>query len=99
MSKPPSKFNPRRLLALMPRVSLRHTGRALAAAPLVLASCAAMSVATTLRLAFGLPGAPAWTGGVAAGLWAACFAGYVVVYAPMLLRPSLPRAAVPAPIA
>ena len=87
------------MLALMPRVALRHTGRALANARFVAASCIAMSLAATLRLAFGVAGAPAWTGVVAAGLWAACFAGYAVVYAPMLVQPSLPRTAVRLPTA
>jgi uncharacterized protein involved in response to NO len=87
------------MLALMPRVALRHTGRAIAAAPLVAASCVAMTAAALLRLAFGHSGVPAWTGVVAAGLWATCFVGYTVVYAPMLWRPSLPRPALSAPLA
>ena len=87
------------MLALMPRVALRHTGRALANARFVTASCVAMTLAAGLRLAFGLTGVAPWTGAVAAGLWAACFAGYAIVYAPMLLQPSLPRPAVPLPVA
>ncbi|HET7608114.1 MAG TPA: NnrS family protein, partial [Gammaproteobacteria bacterium] len=87
------------MLALMPRVALRHTGRAPANAPFVAASCAAMTLAAALRLVFGLPAASAWYGAVAAALWAACFVGYAIVYAPMLMQPSLPRPAAPAPIA
>jgi len=81
------------MLALMPRVSLRHTGRPLVQAALVGASCAAMTVAALARLAFGIAGGPWWLLAIAALLWSACFVGYIAVYGPMLVRPSLPRSA------
>jgi uncharacterized protein involved in response to NO len=78
----------------MPRVSLRHTGRPLAQARGLVPAYAAMTLAALLRLAYGAwPGA-GWTIAAAGALWAACFGAYAIVYAPMLLRPSLPRSAV-----
>ena len=85
------------MLALMPRVSLRHTGRPLAQATLVGGSCVAMTTAALVRLAFGIAGGPWWLVAIAVLLWSACFVGYVAVYGAMLVRPSLPRA-VPATV-
>jgi uncharacterized protein involved in response to NO len=79
------------MLALMPRVSLRHTGRALAVHRLLAAAYVAMTGAALLRLAFGLLGGPLWIAVAAALLWSACFVAYLIVYAPMLLRASVPR--------
>jgi uncharacterized protein involved in response to NO len=81
------------MLALMPRVSLRHTGRALGLARGLLPTYAAMALAALLRLAFGAMPRAQWTLAAAAMLWAACFLVYVAVYGRMLVRPSLPRSA------
>ncbi|HEX6137480.1 MAG TPA: NnrS family protein [Casimicrobiaceae bacterium] len=83
------------MLALMPRVSLRHTGRALALRPAMAATYVAMSGAALLRLAFDGLGGPAWAALAAGALWSACFVVYLGLHAPMLLRPSLPRDATP----
>ena len=82
------------MLALMPRVSLRHTGRALAQARGLVPAYVAMALAGLLRLAYGAAPSAAWTIATAGALWAACFGAYAVVYGPMLLRPSLPRSSV-----
>jgi uncharacterized protein involved in response to NO len=81
------------MLALMPRVSLRHTGRALGLARGLLPTYAAMALAALLRLASGAMPRAQWTLAAAAMLWAACFLVYVAVYGRMLVRPSLPRSA------
>ena len=79
------------MLALMPRVSLRHTGRALALSPWVVASYGAMTAAVVLRLAYNVPDTPQWVAAAGALLWAACFVIYLAVHAPMLVTSSLPR--------
>ena len=79
------------MLALMPRVSLRHTGRGLALSPWIVASYGVMTAAVVLRLAFNVPNAPLWVAAAGALLWAACFVIYLAVHAPMLVTPSLPR--------
>ncbi len=79
------------MLALMPRVSLRHTGRALVSTPGMTIAYLTLAAATVLRLGFSTAGFGAWAIGAAAFLWALCFAWYLVVYGPMLMRASLPR--------
>jgi uncharacterized protein involved in response to NO len=81
------------MLALMPRVSLRHTGRPLALSRLVRATYPAMTIAALLRVGVATFGWGAWAIGGAALLWALCFAAYLAVYGPMLVRRSLPRVA------
>ena len=83
------------MLALMPRVSLRHTGRALSQARGLVPAYVAMALAALLRLAYGAWPGETWTVAAAAAFWAACFAAYLVVYGPMLLQPSLPRSPAP----
>ena len=83
------------MLALMPRVALRHTGRALVLARAMSASYVAMSAAAVLRLAYGFGGATTLLV-VAALAWSACFVTYAIVYGPILVRPSVPRASPPA---
>lgn len=79
------------MMALMARVSLRHTGRALALPPLARLALALIVVAAAARLAFGL-GVPAPNLLVLAALcWAAAFAICLWVFGAMLVRPSLPR--------
>jgi uncharacterized protein involved in response to NO len=85
------------MLALMPRVALRHTGRSLGLHPALVAAQVAMSVAALLRLAVAIDGWGRWAIAAAAGLWAAAFAAYLAIHGPMLVRPSLPRAVARAP--
>ncbi len=80
------------MLALMTRVSLRHTGRALAAPWSMRVAAAMVFVATALRLAASVHGLGAWAVTLAALLWAAAFAVYLVRFGAVLLAPSLPRA-------
>jgi uncharacterized protein involved in response to NO len=81
------------MLALMPRVAMRHTGRPLVLSRVMLAAYPAMSVAALLRVTL-VPSE--WTSmavNATALLWASCFAAYLALYGRMLLRPSLPRSA------
>lgn len=76
-------------LGMMARVSLGHTGRLLEAPPVMIWAFAAINLAALLRVALPLaaPEAPL-PGMVASGvLWMAAFGLFVLVYAPMLLRP------------
>jgi uncharacterized protein involved in response to NO len=75
------------ILALLPRVALRHTGRPLRVQPVVIGAGVAMLAAAVLRVASDNGGALA-----AAVLWSVATAVCLVVYGPMLARPSLPRA-------
>lgn len=79
------------MLALMPRVSLRHTGRPLVLVPVMTVVYLAMTVATLLRLGAAMAGWGTWAIGGAVLLWLLCFAAYLTVYGPMLVRASLPR--------
>ena len=79
------------MLALMPRVSLRHTGRPLALVCVMTATYPAMTVAALLRLGAATAGWGPWAIGAAALLWVACFAAYLAIYGLMLVRASLPR--------
>ena len=81
------------MLSLMPRVSLRHTGRALVLNPVVVAAYFAMLGAAVLRLGAGMLAWGTWAIAVAASLWIFCFSVYLAVYGAMLVQPSLPRAA------
>ncbi|WP_170149762.1 NnrS family protein [Rhodoplanes roseus] len=77
-------------LALMTRVSLGHTGRPLRAGSGSAAIYLALAVAAVARAGSIL--APQWTlpllplAGVA---WIAAYAGFLVLYGPMLLRPAV----------
>lgn len=81
------------MLGLMTRVSLRHTGRPLVVPPAMLIAFALMFVATALRLAATVHGPGNALIAVSAGLWAASFAIYFIVFAKVLWMPSAPRAA------
>jgi uncharacterized protein involved in response to NO len=77
-------------LAMMTRVSLGHGGRPIVAAPATVAAYALLTLAVVVRIA-----ASFFLGEVgydhalmlAGVLWAAAFALFVVVYAPILTRP------------
>jgi uncharacterized protein involved in response to NO len=82
------------MLALMTRVALRHTGRALDPPCWLAPAAVAMCAAALLRLAAGVPGWSAVSVPLAALsvlLWAACFARFALAFAPALVAPSLPR--------
>ena len=81
------------ILALVPRVALRHTGRALVVRPVVVAAGVSMFAAACVRVyATGGNGVATL---VAASLWAAAIGTCLVVYGPMFARASLPRGGVP----
>ena len=77
------------MMALMMRVSLRHTGRPLELPPLAPLDLAAALAAALLRLAaaFAVPDLLA----AAATAWAIAFLIYLWLFAAMLVSPSLPR--------
>jgi uncharacterized protein involved in response to NO len=80
------------MLALMTRVSLRHTGRAIDAVPPAMRVAAAlMFAAAALRLAATVHGLPPAVVALAAALWALAFALYLWRFAAVLVAPSLPR--------
>ncbi|HEY9081135.1 NnrS family protein [Magnetovibrio sp.] len=77
-------------MGVMTRASLGHTGRVIKAAPMIVAAYVLISVATVTRLA-----AAVWpeyavelvmVSGVA---WTVAFAAFVVIYAPILMRPRI----------
>ena len=78
------------MLGLMTRVSLRHTGRPLVVPGRMRAACVLMFVAALLRLAATVHGLGDWAVALAAALWAAPFALYLLQFGAVLLRPSLP---------
>lgn len=76
------------ILAVMTRASLGHTGRALAAPPVVVPAYLLLSLATLARLAAPLLadwGTPALT--LAAACWITAFTLFTVAYAPILIGP------------
>jgi uncharacterized protein involved in response to NO len=78
-------------IGLMPRVVLRHTGRAPAAPPAMRAAFVMVLGAALLRVAYSLRGPGDWALGASALLWGSALLVFLWLYAPMLLRPSLPR--------
>lgn len=80
------------MLALMTRVSLRHTGRPIDAAPPAMRAAAAiLFAAAALRLAATVHGLGPAVVALAAGLWALAFVLYLLRFATVLVAPSLPR--------
>jgi uncharacterized protein involved in response to NO len=78
-------------IGLMPRVVLRHTGRALVVPPVMRAAFLMVLGGALLRLAYSIHGLGEWALTASVLLWGAAFVVYLSLYAPMLLRPSLPR--------
>ena len=76
------------IMAVMTRAALGHTGRDLVAAPPIVVAYALLPLAALVR-AFGprLCGNAMAPLAVAAALWIAAFALFLLVYAPILLRP------------
>ena len=73
-------------LAVMTRASLGHTGQPLKATPPITAVCAACLLTALCRIAagFGIVREPMLY--LSAASWIAAFAGFVIVYAPLLAR-------------
>ena len=81
-------------LAVMSRASLGHTGRPLVASPALQAIYAGALAATVMRIAAALwPEAGAVLLPLATVAWVGAFAGFAVLYAPLLLRGPRRRAA------
>jgi uncharacterized protein involved in response to NO len=76
-------------LGMMARVSLGHTGRPMRAASVIAVAFAIINLAALVRvlLPLALPGAYLGLIHGAGTLWAVAFALYLLVYAPMLVRP------------
>lgn len=79
------------MLGLMTRVSLRHTGRPLVVPPVMLGAYVLMFVAALLRLAATVHGLGNAVVALSAGLWAAAFMLYFIVFCKTLVTPSAPR--------
>lgn len=81
------------MLGLMTRVSLRHTGRPLQVPLAMLVAYGLMFAAALLRLAATVHGLGSTVIALSAGLWAAAFALYFMVFRRVLVTPSAPRKA------
>ncbi len=79
-------------VGLMTRVALRHTGRPMQLPSLMKLACAMMLAAALLRLAFTVHQLSEVALALSALLWSLTFMLYLLCFAGMLLRPSLPRA-------
>ena len=79
------------MAGLMTRVVLRHTGRALAAAPWMRVAYGMVFAAALLRLAWSVHGLGTWALAGSAVLWGAGFLVYLSLYGAMLVAPSLPK--------
>jgi uncharacterized protein involved in response to NO len=77
-------------LGVMTRATRGHTGQALAASPMTVASYGAMIAAAALRIAAGVfPGLYMILLELAGGAWIIAFALFLAEYAPMLLKPKV----------
>jgi len=77
-------------MAIMTRASLGHTGRAIKATPMIVVAYVLISLSALLRLAVAVT--PTWTTELvmASGVtWSLAFFAFVVIYAPILLRPRI----------
>jgi uncharacterized protein involved in response to NO len=79
------------MLGLMLRVSLRHTGRPLQMPAALRLAAVALSGAALVRLAASVHGLGQSAILIAAGLWLAGFALYLVRFGPLLYRPGLQK--------
>lgn len=77
------------ILAVMTRVSLGHTGRALAAPRSAVVGYGLVTLGALLRTfaVAAFPGASPWLLTLAGALWSAAFATFVFGFGPMLLAP------------
>lgn len=83
-------------LAVMSRATLGHTGRTLHAGAGTVAIYLAMLGSVFTRLLAGIAGNPIWLLHLSGLLWILAFAGFALIYGPMLLRPK-PAARKPSP--
>lgn len=83
------------MLGLMTRVVLRHTGRPLKPANILVAAYGLMLLAGIARVALCLFGFIPWLQLLSALLWVAPFVVYLKLHGAMLLQPSLPRKTLP----
>lgn len=83
------------MLGLMTRVVLRHTGRPVRAPRAMGWAYAAVFVAAALRVAVGVVDLGDTAMAISALLWAAPFVVYLLLYAAILVAPSLPRSGPP----
>ncbi|HUA53889.1 MAG TPA: NnrS family protein [Candidatus Sulfotelmatobacter sp.] len=76
------------MLAVMSRAALGHTGRPLAAHPVVVASYAMISLAALLRIMAPLvPSAYPALIATSGAVWTLAFVQFLIIYAPILIRP------------
>ncbi len=78
-------------IGLMPRVTLRHTGRALRVPHAMIAAFFMVLGGALVRLAYSIYDLGEWALAASVLLWGAAFVVYLALYAPMLVQPSLPR--------
>jgi uncharacterized protein involved in response to NO len=79
-------------LGVMTRATRGHTGHALSASPITVASYGTMILAALLRIAAGFfPQAYMMLIELAGAAWIAAFGLFLVEYGPMLLRPRQER--------
>jgi uncharacterized protein involved in response to NO len=78
-------------IGLMTRVVLRHTGRPVHAPAVMQIAFVMVPAAAVLRLGFAVHEFGEWALVASAMLWGGAFLTYLVLFAPMLLRSSLPR--------
>ncbi len=83
------------MLGLMTRVVLRHTGRPVQAPRAMRWAYASMLAAVVLRVAVSVARLGDGAMALSALLWAAPFVVYLVLYAAVLVAPSLPRSKLP----
>lgn len=78
-------------LAVMCRATLGHTGRTLHAGPTTTAIFVALLVSILARVLAGIAGNATWLMHLSGGAWILAFAGYAVIYGPMLARPRVAK--------
>lgn len=74
------------ILGMMARVALGHSGRPIAATPLIVASFVIITLAGITRVTAALLMTSGWLAAAAGFLWALAYLLYLIVYAPTFLR-------------
>lgn len=74
------------ILGMMARVALGHSGRSIAARPLIVASFVIITLAGIARVVAAILMTSGWLLPAAGLLWALAYLLYVIVYTPILLR-------------
>lgn len=83
-------------LAVMTRASLGHAGRPLRATPAITMLYLALIVSVGARFLAGALAGQDWLLYLAAGAWVFAFAGFAVIYFPLLARPKAAKPQIPA---